>query len=38
MVILGGLVAPVAVMVAALVMEALQKRVLPHTTDDVPRP
>ncbi|SKZ91427.1 Uncharacterised protein [Mycobacteroides abscessus subsp. abscessus] len=38
MVILGGLVAPVAVMVTALVMEALQERILPHMTDDVPRP
>ncbi len=38
MVSLGGLVMPVAVMVAALVMEAVQKRIHPYTLDDdVPR-
>lgn len=37
MVILGGLVVPVAVMVVALALEALQQRILPHTADDVPR-
>jgi hypothetical protein len=30
MMILGGLFAPVALMVAALIMESLQTRMLPH--------
>lgn len=37
MILLGGLVAPGAVMVAALVMESLQTRMLPHA-DDITHP